>query len=50
MTEDPMGRFDKLLKAMVSGPPPAPKPKGEAQQSADLPEGDRRRRKPASDF
>lgn len=46
MTDDPMKRFDKLLKAMVSGPPP--KPKGEAQQSAGLPEGDRRRRKPAS--
>lgn len=49
MTDDPMKRFDKLLKAMVSGPPPAPKAQDEAQQSAGLPEGDRRRRKPASD-
>lgn len=44
MMEDPNQRFDRLLKAMVSGPPPAPKAKGEAQQSADLPEGDRRRK------
>jgi hypothetical protein len=44
MTDDPMKRFDKLLKAMVSGPPPKAKGKGEAQQSADLPEGDRRRK------
>jgi len=44
MTDDPMSRFDRLLKAMVSGPPPEAKPKGEAQQSADLPEGDRRRK------
>jgi hypothetical protein len=35
-------RFDRLLKAMVSGPPP--KPKGEPQQQAGLPEGDRRRK------
>lgn len=46
VTDDPMKRFDKLLKAMVSGPPP--EPKGEPQQSAGLPEGDRRRRKAAS--
>ncbi|HEX8481910.1 MAG TPA: hypothetical protein VF650_08415 [Allosphingosinicella sp.] len=44
MTDDPMKRFDKLLKAMVSGPPPAPKEGGEKQQSAGLPEGDRRRK------
>lgn len=43
MTDNPMDRFDKLLKAMVSGPPP--EPKGGAQQSGDLPEGDRRRKR-----
>jgi hypothetical protein len=25
MTDDPMRRFDELLKAMVSGPPPSAK-------------------------
>jgi hypothetical protein len=45
MPDDPNDRFDRLLKAMVSGPPP--KPKCEPQQNAGLPEGDRRR-KPAS--
>jgi hypothetical protein len=43
MTDDPMKRFDKLLKAMVSGPPPA-KREGEPQQQAGLPDGDRRRK------
>ncbi len=45
MTDNPMDRFDKLLKAMVSGPPPATKATGEAQQSAGLPEGDRRQKR-----
>ncbi len=44
MTDDPRSRFDRLLKAMLSGSPPAVKDEGEAQQSADLPEGDRRRK------
>ena len=44
MPNDPRERFDRLLKAMLSGPPPKVKAKGEAQQEADLPEGDRRRK------
>jgi hypothetical protein len=44
MADDPRSRFDRLLKAMLSGPPPRRKGESEPQQSADLPEGDRRRK------
>ena len=47
MTGDPNERFDRLLKAMLSGPPPKAKGEDEAQQEgADLPTG---KRKPISE-
>ena len=48
--DDPNERFDRLLRAMLSGPPPSAKGKGEAhQEQSDLPsEKHRRNPKPRS--
>lgn len=42
--EDPNARFDRLLKAMLSGPPPSAKGESEAApETSDAPSGKHKR-------